>query len=63
MLVNFTDKQNGNSVAVNPKFVVLVFTAKDEAGVETTIINTTTGNIPVAESQIDVVGVLQGQLS
>ena len=62
MLLNFTDKQTGNSVAINPKFVVVVFTAKDEEGNESTIINTITGNIPVQQSQIDVVGLIQGEL-
>lgn len=62
MLLNFTDKQTGNSVSINPKHVVVVFTAKDEEGNETTIINTLTGNIPVQQSQIDVVGAFQGEL-
>jgi len=62
MLLNFNDKQTGNSVAINPKFVVVVFTSKDEEGNEATIINTITGNVPVQQSQIDAVGMIQGEL-
>lgn len=60
MLVLFTDAQTDLAVAVNPHFVVVVFTAKDEEG-EKTVINTTTGNLVVKENQVHVIGVLQGQ--
>jgi hypothetical protein len=62
MLIYFTDAQTGNQIAVNPKHVVVVFTAKNEANVESTVINTMTGNIVVTDSQIEVVGQLQAQL-
>ena len=62
MLLTFTDAQTGNSVAVNPKFVVVVFTGKDDAGTERAVINTTTGNLIVTEDYLTVVGQLQGQL-
>jgi hypothetical protein len=62
MLLTFTDAQTGNSVAVNPKFVVVVFTGKDDAGAERAVINTTTGNLVVTEDYLTVVGQLQGQL-
>jgi hypothetical protein len=62
-LIYFTDAQTGNQVAVNPTYVVVVFTTKDEAGVEKTVINTMTGNIVVTDSQIDVVGQIQGALA
>jgi hypothetical protein len=61
MLLYFTDAVTGNSVAVNPKFIVVVFSVTEE-GVEKTIINTITGNLAVKESQIDVIGQIQGQL-
>ena len=61
-LIYFTDAQTGNQIAVNPKYVVVVFTTKDDEGVEKTVINTTTGNIVVTDSQITVVGQLQAQL-
>ena len=62
MLIYFTDAQTGNQIAVNPKYVVVVFTAKNDANVESTVINTTTGNIVVTDSQITVVGQLQAQV-
>lgn len=61
-LIYFTDAQTGNQIAVNPTYVVVVFTTKDEAGVEKTVINTTTGNVVVTDTQINVVGQLQAQL-
>ena len=57
----FTDAQTELSVAVNPKFVVVVFIAKDEAG-DKTVINTTTGNLVVKQEYAEVIGALQGQL-
>ena len=62
MLIYFKDAQTGNDIAVNPNYVVVVFTTKDEEGVEKTVINTTTGNIVVIDSHITVVGQLQAQL-
>jgi hypothetical protein len=61
-LIYFTDAQTGNQIAVNPTYVVVVFTTKDEDGVEKTVINTTTGNVVVTDTQINVVGQLQAQL-
>jgi hypothetical protein len=61
MLQLFTDAQTNKSIAVNPNFVVVVFTAKTEDEAEKTVINTTTGNLVVRESYLDVVGQLQGQ--
>ena len=62
MLIYFTDAQTGNDIAVNPKYVVVVFTTKDEANNAATVINTTTGNIVVTATQLDVVGQLNGAL-
>jgi hypothetical protein len=61
-LIYFTDAQTGNQIAVNPTYVVVVFTTKGEDGVEKTVVNTTTGNVVVNASQIEVVGQLQAQL-
>jgi len=58
----FTDAQTGNSIAVNPNFVVVVFSTKNDEGVEKTVINTTTGNVLVNESQVEVIGQIQGEL-
>ena len=62
MLVYFTDATNQQKVAVNPKYVVVVFVLPDGDMEGKTVIGLTNGNIVVEESQIDVVGVLQGQM-
>ena len=59
MLVYFEEAKTNRSIAVNPDYVVVVFTA-DEDGENLTIINTTTGNIPVRMSQLEVVAQLNG---
>lgn len=56
----FTDAQTGNAVALNPKHVVVLFTAQDEAGgPEKVVINTIVGNVVVKESYVEVLGQLQ----
>lgn len=62
MLVYFTDATNQQEVAVNPKYVVVVFVLPDGEMKGKTVIGLTNGNIVVEESQINVVGVLQGQI-
>ena len=62
MLVYFTDATNQQKVAINPKYAVVVFVLPDGEMKGKTVIGLTNGNIVVEESQIDVVGVLQGQL-
>lgn len=61
MLVYFTDATNQQKVAINPKFVVVVFVLPDGDMKGKTVIGVTTGNIVVEESQIEVVGALQSQ--
>jgi len=56
MMLLFTDAGNQQSVALNPEYIVVVFTAKNEDGSENVVINTTTGNLIVTESYLDVVG-------
>jgi hypothetical protein len=60
MLLLFTDAVTGHTIAVNPAHVVVVFTNKNEEGVESTVINTLTGNVLAKESYVEVVGQLQG---
>ena len=55
MLLHFTDAQTKQSVAVNSEYVVVVFTNKSEENGEQVVINTTTGNLVVTESYLDVV--------
>jgi len=59
MLILLTDAVTGNAIAVNPKHVVVVFTAKDDKVGEATVINTLTGNVLVKDSYVEVVGQLQ----
>jgi protein involved in ribonucleotide reduction len=55
-MLHFTDAQTQQSIAVNPKFVVVVFTTSDGEDSAKVVINTTTGNVVVTESYLDVVG-------
>jgi len=50
MLVYFTDATNQSRVAVNPKYVVVVFVLPDGDMKGKTVIGLTTGNILVEES-------------
>ena len=59
MLIYFEDATTNRKVAVNPKNVVVVFTA-EENGEQVTVINTITGNIPTRMSQLDVVAQING---
>jgi predicted metal-dependent peptidase len=62
MLVYFTDAITKEKIAVNPKYVVVVFVLPDGEMQGKTVIGLPSGNVVVDESQIDVVGVLQGQI-
>jgi len=62
MLVTFTDATSGGSVAVNPDYVVAVFTAPEGDNSGKTVIGLINGNLVANESYLDVVGILQGQL-
>jgi hypothetical protein len=64
MLLYFTDANTQRSVAVNPAFVAVVYETKlnEESETLITVINTTTGNIPVDLPMIEVVGKLNGEL-
>jgi predicted metal-dependent peptidase len=62
MLVYFTDATNQQKVAINPKYVVVVFVLPDGEMKGKTVVGLTNGNVVVEESQVDVVGVLQGQI-
>ena len=62
MLVYFTDAITKEKIAVNPKYVIVVFILHDGEMKGKTVIGLSSGNLVVDESQIDVVGVLQGQI-
>ena len=61
MLVYFTDATSQQQIAINPKQVVAVFTVKEGEMAGKTAIGVVNGSILVEESQIEFVGVLQGQ--
>jgi predicted metal-dependent peptidase len=62
MLVYFTDAITEQQIAVNPNYVTAVFVAADGDMKDKTVVGLTNGSVVVKETQIDVVGVLQGQL-
>ncbi len=62
MLLYFTDATNQQKVAINSKYVVVVFVLPDGDMQGKTVIGLTNGNVVVEESQITVVGQIQGQL-
>ena len=53
-----TDLQTGKKVAVNPQYVVAVFIAAEGPSEGKTIINLTTGQLAVEESDFDVVAMI-----
>ena len=54
-LVWFTDGVTGKQVAINPTYVVAVFTATEGEAKGLTIISLVNGTIPVRETELDVV--------
>ena len=61
-MIWLTDSVNGHKVAVNPQYIVAVFTIPETTNEEQnkligkTAINLTTGSIIVDETEYDVVG-------
>jgi hypothetical protein len=62
MLIYFTDAVSGNKIAINPEYVTGVFVANDEENKGKTVLSLLNGSFLIGESQIETVGVLQGQL-
>jgi hypothetical protein len=62
MLIYFTDAVSGNKLAINPEYVTGVFIANDEENKGKTVLSLINGSFLISESQIETVGVLQGQL-
>jgi hypothetical protein len=62
MLIYFTDATSGNKLAINPEYVTGVFIANDEENKGKTVLSLINGSFLISESQIETVGVLQGQL-
>ena len=63
MLVYFTDAISQNKFAVNPEYVVGVFIASDEKNNGKTVISMINGSFLIEESQLEAVGMIQGQLN
>ena len=62
MLVYFTDAVSKLQIAINPAYVVAVYILPEGEMKGKTVIGLTNGNVVVEDDQINVVGVLQGQL-
>lgn len=62
MLLHFTDAVSGNHIAVNPTAVVAVFTATEGEMKGKTVIGVTNGSIVVSESEVEVLGLINGEL-
>ena len=62
MMLTFNDAVTDNSVAINPNFVVAVFTAGEGEMAGKTVIGLSNGNIVVSQDFLNVVGQLQGEL-
>jgi hypothetical protein len=62
MLIYFTEAVSGNKLAINPKYVTGVFVANDEENKGKTVVSLLNGSFLIKESQIDAVGIIQGQL-
>ena len=62
MLVYFTDAVSKLQIAINPTYVVAVYILPEGEMKGKTVIGLTNGNVVVEDDQINVVGVLQGQL-
>jgi len=55
MLLYFTEHETGNSLAINPKHVVVVF-EKVEEDKKFTVINALNGNVAVEGDYLEIVG-------
>jgi hypothetical protein len=58
-MIWLTDAQTNGKVAINPTYVVAVFTAPEGPMAGKTIISLTNGQIAVSESDLDVIGLLK----
>ena len=62
MLIYFTDAVTTNQIAINPEYVTGVFIANDEEHKGKTVVGLLNGSFLVTESQVEVVGRIQGEL-
>lgn len=59
-LIWLTDGSTGNKVALNPKYVIAVFTATEGEAKGLTIISLVNGTVSVKETEIEVVTTING---
>jgi hypothetical protein len=57
-MIWITEAASGNKIAINPTYIVAVFTITDGEQQGKTAINLTNGNVVVNESDYDVVGMM-----
>jgi hypothetical protein len=57
-MIWITEAVSGNKIAINPTYIVAVFTISDGEQKGKTAINLTNGNVVVNESDYDVVGMM-----
>jgi hypothetical protein len=57
-MIWITEASSGNKIAINPTYIVAVFTITDGEQQGKTAINLTNGNVVVNESDYDVVGMM-----
>lgn len=62
MLLNFTDVVSKQSIHINPKYVVAVFTVQDGELKGHTAITLTNGNLVVSDSDLTVIGTINSAL-
>lgn len=63
LLIYFTDEVTKLPFAINPKYVVGVFVASDDQNKGKTVISMINGSFLIEETQIDVVGRLNGEIN
>jgi hypothetical protein len=57
-MIWITESASGNKIAVNPTYIVAVFTISEGDQKGKTAINLTNGNVVVDESDYDVIGMI-----
>ena len=62
LFIYFTDAVSKNPTAINPTYVMAVYNGTNGEELGKTIIRFTNGTLAVEESQVEVVGRLQGCL-
>ena len=59
-MIWLTDAMTERKIAINPTYVVAVFTATEGDAKDMTIVSLTNGTIPVKETELEVVTAIAG---